>query len=463
MLWFSQIFDVTLLATVGLIFLVTMVGAYLRTRQVDRCLKSFDGFHVTLERTDGSIIWGVMELAPTGLELRYRDSVQDDNHIETSYVFYADEYGDIQAMYRYVDQLTAEEKVRRTADRQRSFHPSLLRRMSRQLRHFIATANDSLSEVVGMLAGRLKRPAGRYIDDTGAAQLTTLGRSVIGSVGHLHDPLLERYIGQRVVLEISEGDEVHEHVGIFKDYSSDFIELLDVRIPQRQTIKATDKKSRHQRLQIEREPGIIKVTNLDSHPLLVHSLQVPGDEELLNVVIDGDETIILHVDAEFEEAKLNVQIARELDVIVPRTRCLVRHRAEQMQLESFPDIVFDIGVMLRGNSLQTAREKRLRQNLAENPELALAAVNLAAILIQKQQFEEAEQWLCHGLELRYALPDHGRRAQMLLRELRRRVNKSGRTYSLHGGAQPQSAAQIEDLVNGIAASPSANRAHTVTQ
>src|SRR5690606_7510652 len=124
-----------------------------------------------------------------------------------------------------------------------------------------------------------------------------------------------------------------------------------------------------------------------------HSLQIPGDEELLNVVVDGDETVILHMEPEFQEAKLNLQVARELDVIVPRTRCLVRHRAEQMPLEMLPDIVFDIGIMLRGNSLQSAREKRLRQTLAENPRLAMAAVNLAAILLQKQEFAEAESWL----------------------------------------------------------------------
>lgn len=463
MLWFSQIFDVTLLATLGLIFLVTMVGAYLRSRQVDRCLKSFDGFHVTLERADGSIIWGIMELAPTGLELHYRDSVQDDDHIESSYVFYAEEYGDIQAMYRFVDQLTEEEKTRRNTDRRRSFHPNFFRRMQRQLRHFVATANESLSEVVGMLAGRLKRPAGRYIDDTGAAQLTNLGRSVIGSVGHLHDPLLERYIGQRVVIEISEGDEVHEHVGIFKDYSSDFIELLDVRVPQRQTLKATDQQSLRQRLHVEREPGVLKVTNLDSHPLLIHSLQIPGDEELLNVVVDGDETVILHVDPEFQEAKLNLQVARELDVIVPRTRCLVRHRAEQMPPEALPDIVFDIGIMLRGNSLQSAREKRLRQTLADNPRWAMAAVNLAGILIQKQEFEEAESWLHKALDLRYALPDNGRRAHMLLRELRRRSQKSSHTYSLHSSLQPQTTTTVASLSNELSVTPSTNGVQAASQ
>jgi hypothetical protein len=435
MVWFSEIFDVTLLATIALIFLVTMVGAYLRSRQVDRCLKSFDGFHVTLERADGSVIWGVLELAPTGLELRYRGAVQDASHLESSYVFYAAEYADMQALYRYVDQLTPQEQKWRAADIKHSFHPGPGRRLARTLRHFIATANESLTEAVGLLAGRLKRPAGRYIDDAGAAQLTTLGRSVIGSVGHLHDPLLERYIGQKVVVEIAEGDEVHEHVGLFKDYSSDFIELLDVQVPRKQRINLNGEPSPTELVQVRREPGLIKVTNRGNGALLLHSLRIRGGEELLNVVVDGGETVELFVDERFQEAELLIQVARELDVIIPRTRCLVRHRAEQPKEELLPDIVFDIGVVLRGNSLTSARERRLRRQLEENPHQALAAVNLGALLLQKQEFEEAQDWLQHALKFRNSLPDNGRRAQMLIRELCRRQAKSSRTYTLHADQQ----------------------------
>jgi hypothetical protein len=431
MAWFSEVFDVTLLATIGLIFLVTMVGAYLRSQQVDRCLKSFDGFHVTLERADGSVIWGVLELAPTGLELRYRSAVQDAAHLESSYVFYASEYEDMQALYRYVDQLTPQEQKWREADIKRSFRPGPGRRLARSLRHFIATANDSLTEAVGLLAGRLKRPAGRYINDTGAAQLTTLGRSVIGSVGHLHDPLLERYIGQRVVVEIAEGDEVHEHVGLFKDYSSDFIELLDVQVPREQRINLNGGQSPTELVQVQRASGLLKVTNQGTGALLLHSLRIKGGEELLNVVVDGGETVELHVDERYQEAELVIQLARELDVIIPRTRCLVRHRAQEPREELLPDIVFDIGVVLRGNSLTSARERRLRRQLTENPHQALAAVNLGALLLQKQEFAEAQEWLEHALRFRHSLPDNGRRAQMLIRELCRRQAKSSRTYSLH--------------------------------
>ena len=55
----TQLFDVTLLATLGLdIFAATLVGAYVRSRRRDVCLRCFEGFHVTLERADGKIIWG---------------------------------------------------------------------------------------------------------------------------------------------------------------------------------------------------------------------------------------------------------------------------------------------------------------------------------------------------------------------------------------------------------------------
>ena len=48
--------------TIGLIFLVTLIGAYLRIAVRDRCLKYSDGFHVTVERADGKLVWGVMSL-----------------------------------------------------------------------------------------------------------------------------------------------------------------------------------------------------------------------------------------------------------------------------------------------------------------------------------------------------------------------------------------------------------------
>ncbi|GAI15097.1 unnamed protein product [marine sediment metagenome] len=52
---------------------------------------------------------------------------------------------------------------------------------------------------------------------------------VTGYLGRSYDPILEKHIGKQVVLEITtDNGEVQEHVGIFKDYSQQFLQVMDV-------------------------------------------------------------------------------------------------------------------------------------------------------------------------------------------------------------------------------------------
>src|SRR5690606_38073478 len=127
---------------------------------------------------------------------------------------------------------------------------------------------------------------------------------------------------------------------------------------------------------------------------------------------DGGETVELHPKTVAEDAELTVQVIRELDLIVPRNRCGVRHRADRYVGTFVPEIVFDIGVMLRGSSLADAREMRLRDQLEEAPGSALLAANLGAVLMQKGEYEEALKWLALACEARHSLPDNGRRTVM---------------------------------------------------
>jgi len=53
-------------------------------------------------------------------------------------------------------------------------------------------------------------------------------QGLISSVGTAYEPLLERHIGRKVVLELVKGDKVFELAGVLKDYTSEFIELMDV-------------------------------------------------------------------------------------------------------------------------------------------------------------------------------------------------------------------------------------------
>ncbi len=425
--------DFSLLITIGLVFVLTLIGAYVRSRRKDRCLKTWEGFHVTIERTDGRLVWGVLKLEPTGMELAYRDSVQDEKHVESSYLLYANEYGDIQAIYRYADQLLPGDKARRARDIQRAFHPGPLRRLGRALRNFLSTATDSLNEVFGIVLGRVQKTGSRYLAPEGSSAIKSLGGRVLGQVGGTYDPLLEHYIGRRVVAEVVEEDEVHEHVGIFKEYSADFIEILDVHYPQDQTvIVSTDTAFESPCVCVSVTGARLQVTNSDPRPILIRSLQHDGNnEEFINAVVDNGETIQIHLNGRNpDQIKLHLQVIRELDMIVPRNRCLVRHSAENFRAQDAPhlmtELVFDIGRALTRDKQQTEQETRLLEELKRNPRDATSAANLAFLLIRQDRLDEAEHWLRRALELEYSLADGGRRARMELHEIKRRRLERGR-------------------------------------
>lgn len=420
-------FDTSLLITVALIFLVTLIGSYLRSRRKDPCLRSFEGFHVTLERASNKIVWGILALESTGMELCYRDDVQDVKHLESSYILYASEYDDIEAIFRFADELSPANKKKRAADIKRSFHPGAYERAKRNLRKFVGTASDSINEVIGLLVGRARKPAGRYITPTGETYLNKLGTNLIGQVGGVFDPLMEHYIGQKVVVEVMEGSEVHEHVGIFKNYSPDFVEILDVQFPQKQALKVgPDGCIGSECVQVSLDEKGMRVHNPGDRPVLLQSLRLKDEEQLLNVVVDSNEEVELFPEKRFQRAELHVRVVRELDMVIPRTRCLVRHRAERFQPELLTDVIFDMGFILNPTRRQLEQERRLREELEKNPQSALAAANLGGLLLQRKAYDEAKYWLEHALTMEYSLPDNGRRARMQLRELKRRLEKLDR-------------------------------------
>ncbi|GIK73144.1 MAG: hypothetical protein BroJett021_21320 [Chloroflexota bacterium] len=423
--WFSEAFDVTLLATIGLIFLATLVGAYLRARRRDPCLKAFTNYVVTIECTDDKVVWGKLELASSGLELRYTDAVQDENHVESSYIMYADEFSRIEAIYRYTDELDDKTRNRRRNDLQWALHPGPIRRMVRHLRNFISLASESLSEVIGLIIGGLRKPAGRYISETGEVHLRQLGTTVIGSVGGGYDPLLERFIGQKMVFEMMEDDEVHEHVGVFAAYSPDFFEILDVQFPQKQVMSVERERAVvAEQIEATLNGRKLTVANRSDQIVLFQSITADDWKEPVNAVIGGGERIEVDVEHECPCAVLNFRIVRELDMIVPRTRCVVRHRAEFYRPEVLPSIIFDLGVKLRGESKLDVEEEKLRQRLAKNPLAVNVMANLGAILIQQGEYAEARTLLQKAWSMRNSLPDNGRRVQQLLQELERKTADS---------------------------------------
>lgn len=103
--------------TIIIIFLAAIIGAVLNSRAIDRCLKTWNGYHVVVEEKDGKTIWGTMRLFPTGIELDYLNPVLDrQEHYESSYIIYKDQYSSIHVIYRYLEDIPSDQKLRRSQE-----------------------------------------------------------------------------------------------------------------------------------------------------------------------------------------------------------------------------------------------------------------------------------------------------------------------------------------------------------
>jgi hypothetical protein len=220
----------TFTITIVSIIIFTVIAAFIRGRHKDKCLKDFSKNMVTLEETTGKIIWGKLRVENTGLELIYSTKHKDkDGHDETSYILYKQEYPNIQALIRYHDELDERDQKVREKELRRTYHPTVLRRLKRKILNFFNTLRDSVMDVVNLLIGQAKKAApGGAIMTSQDKYISKTKEELMSSLGTSFEPLLERHIGKRVVLELAKADKIFEYPSVLKDYTAEFIEVMDV-------------------------------------------------------------------------------------------------------------------------------------------------------------------------------------------------------------------------------------------
>jgi small nuclear ribonucleoprotein (snRNP)-like protein len=216
--------------TILFILLAAGLAAFIRKRTRDKCLRDFERNMVTLEAKSGKTVWGTLRVENTGLEFVYSEKYKDQQgHEEASYLLYKYEYPNIQAVIRFHDDLSEPDKKEREKELKRTYHPGPWRREKRKILNVFRTVRDSVVEIVNLLISQAKKaaPAGKML----ASQdkyVSQMKEELVGAVGTSFEPLLERYIGRRVVLQMIKGDKVIEYSGVLKEYTADFVEVMDV-------------------------------------------------------------------------------------------------------------------------------------------------------------------------------------------------------------------------------------------
>ena len=290
----------SLTITILAIILSTLIAGFVRRNAKDKCIKDFKNNNITLLTIDNKYVTGRMIVEGTGLEFvftnnqsekaksgkrtdnakqkaRHDDSENsddtqtlgecDENNEDAredsanlaevveagkglaceksgklySYILYKTEFVRIAALIRYHKNLSEKDKIARKKDIDRTYHPSRLRRLKRRFMNMLKMLKDAMMEIFTVLTGHIstKPNISQRITATEINQTTKIQKELVNVIDAAYDPLLEKYIGNLVILEFNFNNTLHTFKGILKEYTSEFIELLDILIKTEYDDEAT--------------------------------------------------------------------------------------------------------------------------------------------------------------------------------------------------------------------------------
>jgi hypothetical protein len=342
-----SLMDSTLVIVVFVLVVATVL-AMMQTRRRDKCLKAFAGFHLTLAEKDGNLSWGSTAVYPTGLEVEFATPVRAPaGHFEHSYIFYKEQYAAMDGLYRYAVGLPDDQQRRRTDVIRKTVDPSATRRAGRKIRNWLGMIRDAVLQVVSVLIGAAKtRAPASAVLSTQEQSIRALSSEIIGHAGNVYDPLLERHLYRQVVVELTRGGRKRSFCGWLKDYSSEFIEVLDAVVnhgPYHALAPHSPGASSIPGVEIRFENHRLAVVNESEQMLFLTEIRRGESVLPMGVVLPVGFTADLRIDAAFgtgasaESIEVWLKTARRIDMVVPRSHALVRHAGSGAETSLYDD------------------------------------------------------------------------------------------------------------------------------
>jgi hypothetical protein len=211
------------LTTILILIGVSVVAAALRARRKDRCMTWFDGHDVTLHGLEAEPVSGHLEVESNAYIVTYDDASRP----QANEIFYASEWESMAWLERVSVNLDVKQAKARVKRMRKAVRPGLFVRMSRDIRILLNSAKDTVLEILSalMAATRKATPIKRMGDD--AAMLDKIKKEGGETLtAYAHEPVWERYRGQKVILEALNGSGLGFE-GILVEYSQSYILLFD--------------------------------------------------------------------------------------------------------------------------------------------------------------------------------------------------------------------------------------------
>lgn len=325
----TSIFTDLFWLSIGFIFLSAIIGAIIARRRKDRCLKLFDEDHVTMQISEGRVVWGDLHVYSQGMELRYDVPYRTSAGLsKSSYLLYQNEMGQLAALARYDGDLPDDEKRRRKRQVRWTCNPTLLRRMRRSFYNLFNTIRDAFVQVTGMFIGQIARTSFSQSMQAQEGQVQKIGTTLLGAVGNAYEPMLERLIGKPVVLELrlptDPQNQMVELPGYLAEYSQQFVAVFNLEHDAAQVIElSTDQPESEHQVTIAIEDQALVVRNDDDTPLVVESMTDGQQTWHLGMTLNHGASA--RIRKQVGAMMLRLIRCPRIDIICPRHMATVRH------------------------------------------------------------------------------------------------------------------------------------------
>jgi hypothetical protein len=342
--------DTIFWASILLIFVLTIVSALLRRLAKDKALKLFNDYHVAFFSERRPPLWGDMIVFSQGVEIIFDDPYTTRRGVvKSSALIYEDEFNPMIAFTRSVHGLTEKELKDRERQIYRTSRPNVLQRFARWFRNLLNTLRDAISKTIGLVIGRMTAggAGAAAVISTQAGDINTLTGTVVGLAANAYEPLLERYIGRPVVVEINLPPppgpppppnwipEVCEFPGYLVDYTQKFVAVFNVDHTPVETItvklepgKVAEPDLADLKFVIGPDQTRINCTGKDAFVLRQISCRAadgaPCTTDLGIALIPGTNILLAPIN---EVTTLVVERTRQIDLVVPRNRARIRFGA----------------------------------------------------------------------------------------------------------------------------------------
>lgn len=215
--------------TILFILFSSLFISILNKLKKDSSLKKFENDYVYLMNIDEEISCsGKLSIESTGIEFF---TSKEPEKKEGSYILYKDEFDLIKMLIR-IPELQSEKRIKELNDLKLKLqNPKFGFKIRKKIRTFFKLLSDAIAEFLNLLVNYAKKSkTTAAILNSQAGYVNKMKSEIINTVGKAYDPIIEKYLGQRVVFEILEKDRIKKFQGIFMSYTANFIEFWDVSI-----------------------------------------------------------------------------------------------------------------------------------------------------------------------------------------------------------------------------------------